>query len=360
MSKPTKMGDLLDDNDQDIAVTPAAKVLPPEPDPVIDASIPKVATVVQSQSPLKKIPDLRGKKIALRERLYESLGISRKFTPRLTRRRTAIYQLVNMKGRIDARLDGVDKHVDPPQYDLVPNYTFTDTDEPDLMKREKTMTFFEGGTETVYVDGPVKGKPIPMAIPKIGSPAFINGQMTVNIYNQYPQYAWLELHPRNASNKWRDQGVAPIFERVDTKYDSPHVANIRMDMKRDAETYVISLKPDQLMNLAARLTNPTVNANIDPQQLKLALRMRAQQNPEEILYTNPDNLGSIKIACIHALDLGSLTYVPENEAYYMEGEEPIFQVPVGSNPFEALVEFFNSHEGREAYQELKEEIDFWF
>lgn len=345
----SKMGALLDSE------------LPPEELPTIDTESPPVAAI-QEKTPVQRIPDHRGKKISLKEQLYTSLGISRKYIPPITRKRAAVYQLVNFKGTIDNRLEGRDQFVDPFPYELVPTYSFVDTDEPELTRREKTMTYYEGGTETVYVVDPVTKRNIPQAVPKIGSPGFgESGQKVVNIYNEYGRYAWWELHPRNGSNKWRDMGKTPIFERVDIKYDSPHVANIREDLKLSAENYILSLKPDKLMNLGASLTNPTINTDIDPQQLKLALRMRARQNPEEVLFTNPDNQGSIKIACIHALDLGILTFVPENEAYYIgDEEEALYRVPIGNNPFESIVAFFNTMEGEDAYAKVKKDLQFWF
>lgn len=338
------------------------KALPDEDLPKVDASIPPLASVPESPNPVKKIPDLRGKKKAMTDRLYASLGLSRPYVPRITRRRTAIYQLVNYKNRLDKRLQGPDQHVDPPVWSLSPVYTITDNHEPDLMKREKTLTFYEGGSETVYIKDPVTNKSVPQAIPKVGDPVFNNGQIVVNIYNQYPQYAWFELHPRNASNKFRNQTLPPIFERVDTKFESPHIQSVRLDLQREAEGYVIDLKPDKLMNLASRLTNPTINPNMPPQELRLALRMRAKANPEEVLYMNPDNVTSVKIATIHALDFGVIQYVPENEAYYMdEDNEPVFTVPAGNKPFDALIIFlYSDPEGKKVFEEIKEELSFWF
>lgn len=337
--------------------------LPTEPIPTVDVKTPPVATVVPPLNPTLKIPDLRGKNIALKDKLYHSLGLSRKYIPRLTRRSTAIYQVIGMGKMKDRRLEGLDQHIDPYPIELVPTYVLYDSDEPDLMKRDKTMTFYEGGSETVYSADPISKKQVAHAIPKVGSPFFgEGGQVVVNIYKNYGQYAWWELHPRNLSNKYRDQTKPPIFERVDTKFEGPHVQHIKLDLQRDADGYVLGLKPDELIALGARLANPTVDVTRAPQELRLALRMRAKANPEEILYTNPNHSASIKIACIHALDFGVLQYVPEHEAYYMEGsEDPIFRVPVGSNPFEALVEFlYVEEEGQEIYKLIQDEMSFWF
>lgn len=358
----TKADALLDDEDdvdQETPKNPSPKTKELPKENVLDIpSGPPLAVAAPAKGPNIRLP--RKAKRDYMEKLTSSLGLSKKLMPRLTRRSSAIYQLVNMKGRIDKRLTGADQFVDPPIYDLVPHYTIIDIGEEDLMRREKTMTFYDGGTETTYITDPVTKKQVPHAVAKIGSPIFINGQMRVDIFKEYAKYAWLELHPRNGSNKWRDRAEQPIFERVDTKWDSPHVQLIRMDMKRDAENYVLGLKTTQLINLAAALTNPTMDTNIDPQRLMYALRMRARENPEEILYTNPNNKGALKILTIQAMDYGALTYIPEHEAYYMDDDEkPIFTVPMGINPFEALVEFLASPEGADIHTELKDEMSFW-
>lgn len=134
-----------------------------------------------------------------------------------------------------------------------------------------------------------------------------------------------------------------------------------MDLRMDAERYVLGLKTDGLINLAAALSNPTVNTNVDPQTLKLTLRMRAQQNPEEILFRAPDNIASVKVATIHALDLGIISYIPEHESYYFGNDESVmFQVPFGNPPFDALVGFLSGPDGAENYKEIKTQLDFWF
>lgn len=362
----TKLGNLLDEDEPETAAVetaPAQKPitkLPPEEGPVIDDT-PPLATVTEPKSDTQKIPDFRGKKARESDKLFSSVGISRKFLPPLTRRRSAVYQLCNVKSKIDNRLTDLDKYPDPFPYQLVPNYTFIDHHEPDLDKREKTMTYYEGGSEVVYSKDPVTGKNIPTSVPKIGAPEFIGGQKVVDIFAEYKRYVWWELHPRNASNKWRDKSKEPIFERVDTKYESSHVQAIKMDLQRDAETYVLGLKPDRLINLGAALSNPTVDITMPPQELRLSLRNRARNNPEETLFTAPETNGSIKIAVIHALDLGILMFIPDHESYYFgQDEDPMFRVPITTNPFDSLCKYFASEDGKEDYNLVKEQLSFWF
>lgn len=356
MSGKTTMDDLLNaEGESD------DKTLPLEPEVTPEAAPPIAQVRTPSATQPTKIRDFRARRIAENEKLYQSLGISKKYAPPLTRKRSAIYQLVNFKGTVDNRLTDKDKYVDPPYWGLVPSYTFVDYEESDLTRREKTMTYYEGGAEVVYIDDPVTKKKVPQSIPKIGTPELIQGQAVVSIYGAYGRYAWWELHPQNASNKWRNKSMSPIFERIDTKYESPHVANIKQDLKVDATKYVLDMKPNELMNLAAALTNPTVNTNVNPEELKLALRMRAWDRPDEILYTAPNNQGASKVAIIHALDLGILTFVPEHESYYYGQDEiPLYTVPTGNSPFESLVKFLSGEKASAELEQIKNDLAFWF
>ena len=368
----TKMSDLLDDDqapNQEQAEAPEQKPeikktaikpslpIPEEAPPVIDKDAPKMAQPTKAV----RIPDLRGKRAAEHDTLYASIGISRDFLPRLTRRRTAIYQLVNWGKKMDKRYEGFDQYVDPPPYQLVPNYTFVDSKERDLTNREKTLTFYDGGNEIVYTTDPVTKKSIPNSIPKVGAPEFIGGQIIINIYNNYRQYVWFELHPRNATNKFRDRSVEPIFERIDIKFESPHVANIMEDLKLEAGALIQKMKPHELINLASAMTNPTIATNVDPQQLRLTLRIRAKENPNEILFKTPDSQGATKVLVVNALDFGIIAFVPEYEAYYYKDEtEPCFRVPTGNDPFAAFVEYLSSSEGEDLLISLKDDLSFWF
>lgn len=357
------MGSLLNDeqtptiSSAGVAGSPIdTPILPPEDEIEIQQSQPLVTQTNESV----KIPDRRGKKARATDALYASLGISQKYIPPITRKRSAVYQLIGMKGKEDMRLQGLDRFIEPPDWELVPSFTFHDSEDPDLTRREKTLTFFEGN-EIVHIKDPISGKAIANSVQKSGTPRFTNGQVVVNIFKEFQRFVWWELHPKNASNKWRPQGVTPIFERVDTKWESPHVQLIKMNLKRDAEGYVLKLKPEEMINLAAALTNPTVPTHIGPQELRFALAIRARENPEEVLFKSPDKSASVKVAVIHSLDLGILTFVPEHESYYFgDEEEAMFRVPVTHDPFEALCEHLSGPDGIDDHKKMMHDLGFWF
>jgi len=348
--------------DQDL---PQEQVQIPIAQPKQQTEVPPIGPVVTAKGSSEKtvLRDYRALKHKRDEKLMASIGLSRKFCPPITRKLTAVYQLYNFKGKVDRRLDGKDTFIDPFPYQLAPTYTFTDTEDPDLMRREKTLSYFDG-TETVNIEDPVTKQLRPQSVPKLGAPEIIGGQAMVNIMNSYQRYVWWELHPRNASNKWRDFSKEPIFERVDIRFGTPHINNIREDIKLEAQNYLASLKnrTDQLINLAAGLTNPTVNTFVDPQQLYLTLRMRAQNNPEEILFTAHNKVqGSVKVALIHALDYSVIAWVGDQGCYYFgDAEFPMYRVPIDNDPFESLCKFMTTDEGKEYYDMIVEQLGFWY
>ena len=326
--------------------------------------LPDMVKTASVRQPDKNTPyDFRSGKAQSTERLFASIGLSRPMLPPLTRKRTAIYQLVNFKNVKDKRLEGIDQFVDPQPYELVPNYTITDEYEPDLGAREKTMTYFEGGTEMVSVKDPLTGKDKMVSVPKIGQPRFEGGQVVIDIYKAYNRYVWWELHPRNASNKRRNRQVAPIFERVDIKHKNVHAQTIEQDLKFEAERYVREMSLDALIKLASALVNPTIDTRSNrPDDLRLILRQRAQANPTEVLNaSNIDTSAAIKFHIIDALNLGIMSYFSEYNAYfYGDEQEAFFTVPHDNDPLHSVAMFFRSTmEGKQIYDKVKSDLGFW-
>lgn len=370
MAKSKKMDDLLDEDQPLTGELPAEEepaipeVSPTAKPPEEEKAPPKAptTTIPQGSGPTKKpVPDRRALRIKTHEKLYASLDLSPRYIPPITRKRSAIYQLYEYKSKRDNRLVGIDAIVDPYPIELVPTYTFTDLDEQDLTKREKTMTYWDG-TESKTIEDPLTGQSRIVSVPKPGTPRIIGGQVVVNIFSKYNWFVWWELHPRNASNKWRDKSQTPLFERIDTKHEGAHVQNILHNMKFEAERYVLGISHDKRINLASALTNPTINTkDVNPQDLLLTLRLRARNNPEEILFTAPDNMATIKVSIVHALDLGILTFLDETECYYFADESvPFFRVLVNNDPLESLAEFLSSEEGKSDLEAIQGMLQFWF
>jgi hypothetical protein len=291
-------------------------------------------------------------------KMQTSIGLSRQYLPPITKRRQAIYQLLNT-GR-DSRLrpeDQVGSEAIP--YDMVPTYQMYDQFDSDVNNRDKVLTYSEG-KQLVYVDNPGTGRKEQITREKLGEPHFTNGQVIVDTIKDYTRYVWWELHPRNASNKWRDKSKPAIFKRVDIERSSPHVQMMQMDLKMDAEQYVIKLDLKELINLAAAMTNPTINVNMPSQQLRYEMRMRAQEDPEGVMFKAPDKIASIKLSIMHGMDMGIIFYEPSTETYFNGEDEEMFVVPVDNNPTESFAKFLSSEQGKESRDYISEKLAFWF
>jgi hypothetical protein len=362
MSKKAAESFLNEEDEKDLLNTPSVV----DEDYEVDTKVPLVNTPTRSNREVP-VKDKRNKTEQIkdyRKKLVASLGLSELLIPPITRRRTAIYQLVNMKGKRDHRLMGPDEIPEPPPFEMVPTYLVDDPGENDLSRSQKPITYWEG-TESKSMEDPLTKELRTVIVPKPGTPAFINGQKVINIMKQFNHYVWFENHPRNASNKRRDRGLTPLFERVDTKYESPHTLTINMNFMRDAEDFIVGLKANELVNIAAAMKNPTIPSGLPPETLRYELRARARKSreaAEEILFTRPDAKASIKLAVIHALDYGIISFLAEFGGYYFDDEKSeMFRVPVDSDPFDAVVNFLaEDDEGKECYKEIKKRLDFWF
>jgi len=306
-------------------------------------------------------------------KLPASIPLSEMMLPPITKKKTAIYELLNLNnadkysgreiyaGRaIDPRIVEANKFIDPPPFGLTPTYTIFDRFEPDLARRNKVMKYVTRASVRSF-ENPVTKQPDQTIDEQLGEPGFINGQVVVEIENNYPHYVWWELHPQNASNKWRPKERPPVFKRIDIEYKSPHQQMMKMDLQQEAERYVIGLRADELINLASAMTNPVISTAMPPNEIRLALRLRARNNPEEVLFKAPNPTHSITMNVISAMDLGIIDYRPETNEYFFasDDDKPMFVVPLEQTPIEALAGYLSSAEGKEDRKAMENMLSFW-
>lgn len=360
-TKESAMASLLDGDEPKTprAPEPQATIAPPPP------VVPPIASKDTKNAPVSsRVADLRSSYDRTKRELSASLGLSPRYLPPIMKGKVAIYQLIGFKGRIDPRVmdDGTaNKLIEPQPYELSPSYNFYDADETDLASSTKVITYYEGN-ELVYMNRLGTDKKDAVSQRKLGNPHFRNGQVVVDIYKEYGKYVWWELHPQNKSNKHRDTNRHDlVFERVDTKFESPHTKLIRMDLARDAEDHVRKLDAAKLINLGSALTNPTIDVTVSIQELRLTLRTRARKNPEEILFTSHDKTASTKLNVIHALDMGIITFDPGRETYmFRETKTDIFQVPIDNPPLDTFAKYLLTQDGEEDRTIIEDMLSFWY
>jgi hypothetical protein len=290
--------------------------------------------------------------------------LSEQMLPPVTRKTTAIYQLlgVDVGGhttdkRIDASDNPAARIVDVSDVEKHHTYTIYDRFEENFGNRNKVVTYFEGVQRVSYKD-PITGEMKADVRQKVGIPKFTRGQVVVDIMRNYHQYLWWELHPENKTNKFRDKSRAATFERVDMHQHSPNFDQIRTEIKIDAMNYVRGLSPDKAMDLAAALNIPTFREQ--PSAIKQALYIKAEADPEMVMFKSPNKAISVTVSIMRAMDLGIIEYDASRKQYFFaqDNNTPIWQVPLDESPVLSLAKYLID-EGSHIRDKMDEYIMYW-
>lgn len=330
-----------------------------------DVSTPiKQAPVIQQPPPPDKNPgksEVKSARRSWRSNFVapQGLHISRLMLPPITRRKTATYETLQ-ESRFDPRIIQGDNAIAPPPISLPPTYAIFDRGEQDFSIANKMMKNVVR-SEVRQIRGS-DNQLRPQVEEVLEYVDFTNGHKMVNIETEYILYAFLELHPLNASNKFRDKSKKPLFRRTDFDYKSSHIQMLEMDLQDEAVRYVMKLTEKELINLASAMSNPTVaTINVPTSDIRYNMRLRARNNPEEVLFKSPDKKASTRIDVIHALEMQVLDYLPERNSYFLTGDDrtPFFECQVDANPLEDISKYLSSSEGREDYDAMMEYVNFW-
>lgn len=321
----------------------------------VDSFLSTTTTPALAPPPIPEAPKKKKRSKEPRTQAYSSLNLSFKMLPPLTRRRTAIYELLDID-KVDPRVIDGPRIVEIPPYQMSPIYKIYDRFEPDMAKRMKTMVYSDEINVQEYHNSVAKNID-PGVNMKLDMPEFVNGQVIVDCEAQYIKHVWWELHPRNLSNKFRNKEQPGLFRRVDVEFRSPHLELLRMDLANDAEKVIIKLNHAQLINLASAFGIPATYPQGD---MRLDMRKRARAKPEEVLFKTPDARASTFMNVMSALDLGIIDFKPETQEYFFPNEEEsFFVVPLDQTPLEALANFLISEDGQEEKAMLEDILSFW-
>lgn len=331
------------------AATPPAKTPPPTTAPTKTAPAPKAPEPKRNPS----------RAFARVGRLNpESLPVSLRMAPPITRRKHAVYELIGVKNKIDHRVIQGPNKIDPQIYELSPTYHIYDQYDENIANRNKIITYSEGMENYTYND-PVTGRPEARLRAKIVSPFFSNAQKIVDIEANYLQYLWWELHPRNASNKFYDNKKRPIFKRTDLDFTNPNTELVRIQLRQDAHEMINKSDHTKLVGLATALNMPTF---LPPLELRLQLHHLADSKggAEKILYSEPDNKATVKLSVIKAMDIGVLDYAADVQQFFLgtDTNDPLYVVVSGKDPIDDVTTFFLG-KGQDAYQSMLDQVNHW-
>ncbi len=285
------------------------------------------------------------------------LSLSKELLPPITRRRMAIYQLLSADVKFDGRVISGPNRIEPAPQEFHPIYELYDPFEPVLAKRRKRMIYSNDIAIHEYYNTNAASIDVTTNT-RIEMPQFIHGQITVDALKNFIQYCWLELHPQNINNKFRDKTKTAKFKRIDIEFHSPHVQLMQRDLSLDAERHVIGLKTDQLINLASAFGIPSTTNISD---MRLEMRKKAYDQPKDVLFKSPDSRATAMMNIMKALDLGILDFDPNTQQFYLgdDDKSPVHVVLIDRTPLEDFARFLTSEEGQDVKEEVESLLSFW-
>lgn len=287
-----------------------------------------------------------------------TLGLSSMVLPPMTRRGLATYrvitnEIVNPSSTFREKAD--------PQTVIIPGtYSFYDPGITDPANRWKLMENITGAKETI-INPITKKQEIQDTIDPI---VLFNGVLTVNIEVQYRKYVFMELHPFNRSNKFRQNGGSDVFERVDLAASKSLAYKLaEQDLAMQAEMDVMKMDKDNVIGFATSLNVPTYESG-KPRgimEIKSDLRVAVRKDPR-LFYSMANNVeAAVRMNVLDALGFGIIEYESDKKRFivpYSE-DEPIFTHLVDEDPNEALIQYMSSAKGADIYKALLNMIEYW-
>lgn len=289
----------------------------------------------------------------LKKRPAQLQGLSEMMLPPITKRRLATYEVVN-KDLVDPLTKEV---IDTPPLILPGKYIIYDPFQEDVLNRHVLLKNISR-RETTVRGGREEVEEIVEDI------VFPNGAKSVVIDKNYLQYALLELHPLNASNKYRDQSQAPAFRRTDMGLRKDWVeTQAGMDLAFEAEQTVVNMKNgDDIIRYATAAGIPTAGRMLDAgdSSVKRDLRLFARNDPRGFFKLNKTNNAAIKMAVMEAIDLGLVEYFVDRRRWLFstDGADAGQHLP-GQEPVEALIKLLQSEDYLEVYKKLQSQLNYW-
>lgn len=285
------------------------------------------------------------------------LGLSGIVLPPYTRKGIATYKGIHMD-----KPDPSSTFKLPPEPQdilLQGTYKFYDRGEIDPTKRWKLMKNITGAGEIV-VDPVTKKQIVEETIEMI---TMIAGVKTVNIETQYRLYVFMELHPMNATNKFRPNDLAPAFERVDINNNrSAAYIQAEMDLGLEAEMAVMKMTKDEVIGFATTANIPTtehgsIRALMD---VKTDLRVFARKNPRMFFSMANNRIAAVRMNMLDALNFGLIEYNMDERGFFVpEEDKPIFVHVVDEDPHDSFSKYLASDEGKALYDAMMNMIEYW-
>lgn len=290
-----------------------------------------------------------------RRRRAVDIGISEQLLPPWTRGTVAVYKVLT-KERIDPATGQPPEDTDlymPGSYMLYDKY------EPDPLKSNKLMTLLGRPKLGRNEKNEQKIEDTVLDV------EFTAGMKSVNVDSEYRLYIWMELHPLNKTNRFRDHSQTPYFERIDIKNNkSEFFISAELDLGRIAEDLVLKIKDrNELIGLAVSANDFTKGATFrmgdDPGTAKNSLRKFARENPRAFLKLTNNPL-SANYTVVDAMNIGVVSYDAPTKSFRLtENNQLLFTHSPSDSPVDSFVEYMSRPNQKEVLKMVTDLLNYW-
>lgn len=292
-----------------------------------------------------------------RRRRPMNLGLSDMVMPPVMRKQVAKYRILG-GDKIDP---STKMPADPVDIMYPGTYMFNDIGETDLSIRNKLI---KNVTRPIIVKDKVSGKDV-IDDDQIEGIWFRKGILTIDIMAHYIQYVFMELHPLNATNKFRPRSIQPEFERIDIKtIAGPQYAMAAADLAFEAESEVRTMTDrDRIIGYATSMGITTTEGGKSRRldHIRHDLGVVARSEPRKFFSVGGGDIrAAVKMNMIDAADWGIVEYDQDRRRWILaSNEQALYTVMVQEDPMEGLVNFFASPAGQPIYETVMSLINYW-
>lgn len=283
-----------------------------------------------------------------RKKRVNSYGITDLMMPPYTKKVVAIYKIRSH----DEINPATGLKSEPVDVSIPGRYVFFDRMEADPLKKHKILANVTG-VEHYNENGEAKTRETVEDI------LFNSGFKTVSVDQDYALYVFMELHPMNASNKYRPRNAPAVFERLDVRHKSKASIAAEQDLVLDAGNAVRLMDKEELYKYAVPAMVDT-SAGRQVQEIRTDLKTWAMKHPIDFFKLNKDHTAAVRINVMDCMALGLIDYLMDKKTFLISTtEEKIMTHTAHEEPQERLINFLAKKENEALYNKLLDQLNYW-
>lgn len=281
-----------------------------------------------------------------------------KTLPPIGRKELAVYKSLEAGGIDPLVRESWFAHIDAPDVAIEGSYSFVDPNNPmqgpilcKNISRTEAVPETRNGVNTGQVLNKENIEPL----------IFNLGVVGVTIRTDIVKYIFMELHPLNADNPYRDKTKTAAFYREDLHTKGMVTSALEVDMGLDAGNEVRKMSHKDVLAFAAAVNPPIPTSNRQAHEIKADLTRFAMNNPRQFmsLVRNADKV--IEFVVAEAQDQGLIAFDTKTRSWSFFGAQaPFFEASkIEGNPVLGLVKYLGSDEAKDDLEFLEGQIGYW-